>query len=110
MSLETSTSNAAAPRDGREPLEYPNRESGLSDAASRYEEKDLEKALPSNASEDTQDQKDESDSPSPAPAQEPDPNLVVFDGPDDPGNPKNWSMQRRAIITVAMGMPSLTGC
>lgn len=29
--------------------------------------------------------------------------LVEFDGPNDPGNPKNWSTKRRWIITVAMG-------
>ncbi|KAF2170976.1 hypothetical protein M409DRAFT_18946 [Zasmidium cellare ATCC 36951] len=32
-----------------------------------------------------------------------DPNLVEFDGPDDPGNPKNWSVKRRAAITISMG-------
>lgn len=33
-----------------------------------------------------------------------DPNLVEFDGPDDPGNPKNWSVKRRTAITISMGM------
>jgi len=29
------------------------------------------------------------------------PDLVEFDGPDDPGNPKNWSKKRRWIITIS---------
>lgn len=33
-----------------------------------------------------------------------DPSLVEFDGPDDPGNPKNWSSRSRIIITISMGM------
>ncbi|KAK5084968.1 hypothetical protein LTR70_006243 [Exophiala xenobiotica] len=31
----------------------------------------------------------------------PRPDLVEFDGPDDPGNPKNWSKKRRWIITIS---------
>lgn len=30
--------------------------------------------------------------------------LVEFDGPDDVGNPKNWSRRKRWAITVAMGL------
>jgi DHA1 family multidrug resistance protein-like MFS transporter len=33
-----------------------------------------------------------------------DSHLVVFDGPDDPGNPKNWTLKRRWAITVSMGL------
>lgn len=33
-----------------------------------------------------------------------DPSLVEFDGPDDPGNPKNWTVRKRVSITVSMGM------
>jgi DHA1 family multidrug resistance protein-like MFS transporter len=33
-----------------------------------------------------------------------DSHLVVFDGPDDPGNPKNWTAKRRWAITVSMGL------
>ncbi|KAK5116219.1 hypothetical protein LTR62_008546 [Meristemomyces frigidus] len=32
-----------------------------------------------------------------------DPNLVVWTGPDDPGNPLNWSTKRRVAITASMG-------
>jgi DHA1 family multidrug resistance protein-like MFS transporter len=38
-----------------------------------------------------------------APARD-DSHLVVFDGPDDPGNPKNWTLKRRWAITVSMGL------
>lgn len=30
--------------------------------------------------------------------------LVVFNGPDDPDNPKNWTTRRRWGITVVVGM------
>ena len=30
--------------------------------------------------------------------------LVEFDGPDDPGNPKNWTTKKRWAITVCMGL------
>ena len=30
--------------------------------------------------------------------------LVEFDGPDDAGNPKNWSRRKRWGVTIAMGM------
>lgn len=33
-----------------------------------------------------------------------DPNLVTWDGPDDPANPKNWSMRRRWAATL-IGRP-----
>jgi hypothetical protein len=31
-------------------------------------------------------------------------NLVEFDGPDDAGNPKNWSKRKRWGVTVSMGL------
>lgn len=30
--------------------------------------------------------------------------LVEFDGPEDRGNPKNWSRRKRWAVTVAMGL------
>lgn len=33
-----------------------------------------------------------------------DPNLVDFDGPEDSGNPKNWSVRKRGAATVSMGL------
>ena len=46
----------------------------------------------------------ETNAPAAATATAKDPNLVEFDGPDDPGNPKNWSARRRTFITIAMGL------
>jgi hypothetical protein len=34
--------------------------------------------------------------------------LVEFDGPDDPGNPKNWSKRKRWAITASMGAMTFT--
>ena len=34
--------------------------------------------------------------------------LVEFDGPNDPGNPKNWTPKRRWAITVSMGLMVFT--
>lgn len=34
--------------------------------------------------------------------------LVEFDGPNDPGNPKNWTTKRRWAITVCMGLTVFT--
>jgi DHA1 family multidrug resistance protein-like MFS transporter len=31
------------------------------------------------------------------------PEFIDFDGPDDPGNPKNWTTKRRWAITLSMG-------
>ncbi|KIX93942.1 uncharacterized protein Z520_10279 [Fonsecaea multimorphosa CBS 102226] len=39
-----------------------------------------------------------------SPALEPRNDLVDFDGPDDPENPKNWSNAKRWGITVSMGL------
>ncbi|KAJ8610074.1 hypothetical protein MRB53_038801 [Persea americana] len=36
--------------------------------------------------------------------EEKDPNLVEWDGDDDPGNPFNWSRRRRWIITACVGL------
>jgi MFS transporter, DHA1 family, multidrug resistance protein len=33
-----------------------------------------------------------------------DPNLIVWDGPNDPENPMNWPASKKWIITVALGM------
>lgn len=35
--------------------------------------------------------------------EERDPNIVEFDGPQDPDNPKNWSNRRKMGITASMG-------
>lgn len=33
-----------------------------------------------------------------------DPNLIVWDGPNDPENPMNWPQSKKWIVTVALGM------
>lgn len=38
----------------------------------------------------------------------PDRFLVEFDGPGDPGNPKNWTPKRRWGITISMGLMVFT--
>ena len=59
-------------------------------------EKDIEKQT---AEEDiTQQATTEDETP------QPNPDIVEFDGPDDPDNPKNWTPTRRACITVCMGL------
>jgi hypothetical protein len=44
------------------------------------------------------------DKPSPTPSPtlqgEADPNVVTWDGPDDPANPRNWSLRRKWLITI----------
>ncbi|KAF2144207.1 uncharacterized protein K452DRAFT_223480 [Aplosporella prunicola CBS 121167] len=40
--------------------------------------------------------------------QEKDPNLVEWDGPDDPENPMNWSTKYKWMITILMGMVTFT--
>lgn len=37
-----------------------------------------------------------------------DPNLVEWDGPDDPGNPMNWPNSKKWLVTIVMG--SMTFC
>jgi MFS transporter, DHA1 family, multidrug resistance protein len=38
--------------------------------------------------------------PQPPPEPESDPNVVTWDGPNDPANPQNWSRKYKWIITV----------
>jgi hypothetical protein len=38
-----------------------------------------------------------------------DPNLIDWDGPNDPENPQNWPARRKWIITVSMGMMTFCG-
>jgi len=37
-----------------------------------------------------------------------DPNLVVFDGPDDPANPQNFSKGKKWMITILLSLMTLT--
>lgn len=42
------------------------------------------------------------------PAPTPRPDLVEFDGPDDPDNPKNWPVRRRWAITISGSLLTFT--
>lgn len=37
-----------------------------------------------------------------------DPNLVEFDGPEDPGNPQNFSKGKKWMITILLSFMTLT--
>ena len=37
-----------------------------------------------------------------------DPNLVDWDGPDDPDNPQNWTRSRKWVITVVLSIMSFS--
>jgi hypothetical protein len=39
----------------------------------------------------------------PPPTQAKDPNLIEWDGPDDPGNPMNFSVSKKWVLTGVMG-------
>ena len=60
------------------------------------DEKDIEKAVPSVA------KKKSSKS-----LKQQDPNIVTWDGPDDPQNPKNWPMKRRWAATLIVSIFTL---
>ncbi|KAF7874098.1 hypothetical protein EAF04_002770 [Stromatinia cepivora] len=36
--------------------------------------------------------------------EEHDPNLITWDGPDDPDNPMNWPMKKKWVVTVILGL------
>lgn len=106
MELQTSTDEQADPRLQRiispgQPRQtemsgetYQPTADGCSSDQSTVngEARDVEKELPS-----TQNQ-----------PQRPRPDLVEFDGPNDSGNPKNWSKKRRWIITIAGALLTFT--
>lgn len=49
-------------------------------------------------------EKGEEATPAPQPPKkERDPNLIEFDGPNDPENPMNWSVKKKWVTTVALG-------
>lgn len=58
----------------------------------------------SDVEKQTQGQGASQENASPLETEEIDPNIVEFDEPGDPGNPKNWTARRRSIITLSMGL------
>ena len=99
--VQTSTSPAAQPREDCEPQDPQKTSFNASDDV----EDDVEKQAHDNNT-----QADDSTLPSPTktpPEEETkDPNLVEFDGPDDPGSPKNFGVGRKIAITCAFGAMS----
>ncbi|KAK5737683.1 hypothetical protein LTR17_006545 [Elasticomyces elasticus] len=106
MSLETSTSNQAQPRDLREPADRMSATSKDDDQLPNDKEHEVEKSDGEHTppTDDTDIEKDATSDLPPSAPPEVDPNLVVFDGPDDPGNPLNWPVRKRIAITLSMGM------
>jgi hypothetical protein len=47
-------------------------------------------------------------SPSPAPESEADSNIVTWDGPNDPTNPRNWSRKYKWFITLLISINNLS--
>ncbi|KAK4888451.1 hypothetical protein LTR27_012674 [Elasticomyces elasticus] len=106
MSLETSTSNQAQPRDLREPAYRLSATSKDDDQLPSDKEHEVEKSDGEHTppTDDTDIEKHATSDLPPSAPPEVDPNLVVFDGPDDPGNPLNWPVRKRVAITLSMGM------
>jgi MFS family permease len=50
---------------------------------------------------------EKADKPDEAQTEPRDPNLVDWDGPDDPKNPMNWTLQRKLIITSCISIITL---
>ncbi len=102
--MEASAAENAQPRDEltasgsslseeRTPNATPSPSDSLEDGSSREFEKDLEKG-----------DDDAQQEPQSAAEKEKQSDLVEFDGPNDPGNPKNWTKRRRWAITISMGL------
>ncbi|KAK3644006.1 hypothetical protein LTR56_009858 [Elasticomyces elasticus] len=106
MSLETSTDKRAQPRDLREPADRLSATSKDDDQLPSDKEHEVEKSDGEHTppTDDTDIEKHATSDLPPSAPPEIDPNLVVFDGPDDPGNPLNWPVRKRIAITLSMGM------
>jgi len=81
-------------KSGGPDLEKSGREEQSQEQRGQNQEADLEKGQ-SQASNDS-DEKDEKD-----------PNLVEWDGADDPGNPQNWPFMKKALATGALSCCTL---
>lgn len=49
-----------------------------------------------------------SGSPSPTPDDQADPNIVTWEGPHDPTNPRNWSSKYRWFVTLLLSVSTLS--
>jgi DHA1 family multidrug resistance protein-like MFS transporter len=68
-------------------------------------------SAPSSIDDADRDIEKEADTPKPKSrndSQPSDPNLVIFDGPDDPANPQNFSKGKKWMITILLSLMTLT--
>jgi len=109
MSPETSANMASLPRDASDKTTP----SGLSVTSTKNEEQfpaDDEQMVerhndgPARPLDADVEKQAIQDLPPSAPPPEKNPDLVEFDGPQDPGNPLNWTVRKRVAITLSMGM------
>ena len=104
MSIQTSPLPTAQPRQNREPLDPSQSTLDANSGTSNDDDVDanVEKLA---GNENAQAEKGMVPSPKPmSPEQGKDPSLVEFDGPNDPGNPKNWAAGKKIAITCSMGL------
>lgn len=92
----------------QEPLRFQNDPSHLSDEDEKHSDvtngdKDLEASSNDRRNEDVEKQQ-QNQQQSDNKEEERDPNVVDWDGPDDPQNPMNWSSYRKWGIAVSMGL------
>ena len=95
MELQTSTDERATPhteRTASAPEKPPNLEQPLSAASDASSESTI--TTPGHRDP----EKDVHDIPTAPPSR---PDLVEFDGPNDPDNPKNWTKKRRWAVTLS---------
>lgn len=59
-------------------------------------ERDIEKQKPNNDNNQQGEKENEEE--------EHDPNLITWDGPDDPGNPQNWPAKKKWLTTLMLGI------
>lgn len=75
-----------------------------SSGSSTDPERDLEKADSDDATASSDESEQERENPEHINPDEKDPNLIVWDGPDDPENPMNWPRSRKWLYTVVLGL------
>lgn len=110
MELQSSTHEHATPGVDRIASQIPSATPSQSTIC-QISEKDLEHQGTDSTSTSAKPQSDVEKATAVAEAQEPPPSrpdLVEFDGPDDPDNPKNWTKRRRWIITISGSLLTFT--
>ncbi|KAL1957864.1 hypothetical protein VTO42DRAFT_5429 [Malbranchea cinnamomea] len=77
--------------------------SGLVSAAGEKGDRDLEKGLEASSHDQNVDTEQSADDPAANPSDR-DPNIVDWDGPDDPMNPLNWSRKRKGTLVASISI------